>query len=382
MSFVCPRCGNSDPRYIGYKNGKPYCRACISFQGKSVKEDYQVKDNIKLSLTYPLSEKQEKISIDVLNCIKEGKDCMIHAITGAGKTELVYKSMQYALSNKLHVGFTVPRKDVVIDLAPRIKEAFPIADVTSVYGGHSTLLEGDIILLTTHQLYRYEKYFDLLIFDEIDAFPYKGNLTLLSMFINSVKGNFIMLSATPNSEDIDFIKNRNGKIFTLYERYHHKKIPVPEFIKVNKINGFYTVLKLLKQLLNENKPVFVFTPTINEGEKLYRYLSIFLDKGEFVSSKEAERSLNIDRFKNSQLDYLVTTSILERGVTVKDLQVIVYDANSDIYDKNALIQIAGRVGRKTGAEDGKVYFIGEEENESINQSIREIDRYNRLSNLL
>ena len=33
-NYVCPVCGNSDPFYIGYKNGKPYCRKCISIKGK------------------------------------------------------------------------------------------------------------------------------------------------------------------------------------------------------------------------------------------------------------------------------------------------------------------------------------------------------------
>lgn len=380
--YICPRCGNCDPRYIGYKNGLPYCRACVSFQGKNADDSYKVKDDISLTLDYPLSEKQEEISNSVLNCFKSGRDCLIHAVTGAGKTELIFKSVEYALKNKLHVGFTVPRRDVVLDLVPRFKQAFKNADVVSVYGGHNTKLEGDIIILTTHQLYRYEKYFDLLIFDEIDAFPYKDNKTLQSMFINSIRGNFIMLSATPNEDDEKFVKDRGGDIFYLYQRYHQKKIPVPEFVKVTKVTAYLTVYKLLKLFSMQKKPVFIFTPTIADGERLYRYLSLFIRSGEFVSSKEIERSLNIDRFKNGELNYLVTTSILERGITVKDLQVIVFNADSDVYDKNALIQIAGRVGRKLNAESGSVYFIGEEKNGSIENAIREIDRYNRRSSLL
>ena len=32
-SFTCPICGNTDVHSIGYINGKPYCRRCISFCG-------------------------------------------------------------------------------------------------------------------------------------------------------------------------------------------------------------------------------------------------------------------------------------------------------------------------------------------------------------
>jgi competence protein ComFA len=85
----------------------------------------------------------------------------------------------------------------VIELEERIKSAFPSNSVTSVYGGHTSNLEADIILLTCHQLYRYEHYFDLLIIDETDAFPYQGNEILHTYFNKSLKGNFIMMSATP-----------------------------------------------------------------------------------------------------------------------------------------------------------------------------------------
>ena len=33
-NFICPRCGNQDPKYVGYLNGKPYCRFCITMKGK------------------------------------------------------------------------------------------------------------------------------------------------------------------------------------------------------------------------------------------------------------------------------------------------------------------------------------------------------------
>ena len=51
------------------------------------------------------------------------KNSLIYAVCGAGKTELVYQTMAYALEQGLQVGFTIPRRDVVIELEKRIKEA-------------------------------------------------------------------------------------------------------------------------------------------------------------------------------------------------------------------------------------------------------------------
>jgi len=380
--YVCPVCGNEDSRYIGYSNGSPYCRLCLPFSGKKADRDFKVKENIKLELSYPLSEKQEIVAKKVKELLINKRNVLIHAVTGAGKTELVYYSMAYYLKTGLHVGFATPRRDVVVDLQPRIKEAFPSARVISVYGSHSTVIEGDIIVLTTHQLYRYPSYFDLLILDEIDAFPYKDNFLLKSFFRRSVKGNYVLLSATPSRKDIEEVKADSGEVVTLFERYHKAKMPVPQFVKTGPYSIYVRTLRYLKKYEEESKPVFVFTPTISEGKRLFGFLSFFFHNGSFVSSKEEERKIDIQKFKNHQFSFLVTTSILERGVTVRDLQVIVFNADHALYTQAALVQIAGRVGRKIGATSGDVIFLAEEENDCQIGAIEEIEKYNQSLEVL
>lgn len=380
--FVCPRCGNHDPDKIGYLRGIPYCRACISFQGKMADVNYIPSDHLSLHLQYPLSPKQEEISQKVKESIQKGQNVLIHAVTGAGKTELVYPSMEMVLKRKGHVGFATPRKDVVIDLAPRIQEAFSKAKVVAVYGEHNSLLEGDIIVLTTHQLFRYDRYFDLLILDEIDAFPYRGNEMLKHFFSRSIRGNYVLLSATPSKEDQMEILSQGGKILHLDERYHGFPLPEPKVIEQMPLLLPWKVLQLLYRYQKEQKPAFVFVPTIDTGRKLFSFIHLFFPKGAFVSSKEEERRTEIERFKHGEYQYLVTTSILERGVTVKALQVIVYRADHEIYDAASLVQIAGRAGRKIDAPDGDVYFLCEEEQESVKKARSLIHGHNRKAHRL
>lgn len=373
--FVCPRCGNKDPRYIGIRNGQYYCRRCLPFQGQDAKKDFKVKPNLSLTLDYPLSPKQKRISDEVVSCLKEKKNVLIHAVTGAGKTELVYQAMEMYLKLGLHVGFATPRKDVVIDLKPRIEEAFKDARVVAVYGEHTKRLNGDIIVLTTHQLYRYNHYFDLLILDEIDAFPYKGDDLLHTFFYQAVKGNYVLLSATPSKEDLDKMK-KEGRVLQLFERYHKGKLIVPQIILAPEYFLQARCLTELKRFLKMEKPVFIFVPTIEEGEKLFNLLNLFVSGGSLVSSKAENRKIDIQRFKNHDLRYLVTTSILERGVTVKDLQVIIYEADSYIFDQASLVQIAGRVGRKIGATGGEVLFLASDTSAAMLEAIDEIKKYN------
>ena len=75
---------------------------------------------------------------------------------------------------------------------------------------------------------------------------------------------------------------------------------------------------------------------------------------------------------------VVTTTILERGVTYKNLQVFVYKANKYIFDKKTLIQIAGRVGRVIDSPFGEVYFLASKVTKEMKESINEIKKCNDL----
>lgn len=374
--FICPRCGNQDPKYIGHLNGKPYCRFCISMNGKSAVGRKPKSGAVVINLNYPLSPEQKKISDGVLENFKNKKDTLINAVCGAGKTELVYQTMAYCMSQGKTVAFAVPRRDVVIELWYRIHETFPSNFVVSLYGGHTEKLEGDIVVLTTHQLYRYEKYFDLIILDEIDAFPFNNNKLLNQMFFRAVRGNIVMMSATPSDDVIKYFSQENRGILELNTRFHRHPLPVPEVVVRVGFLKFPWLIEQVKKFKKENKKVFIFTPTIDRCEFVYRVISKVLKNGNYVHSKCKDRSEIINNFKNGKYDYLVTTAVLERGVTFKNLQVIIFDADNSIYDSQALIQIAGRVGRKIDAPEGQVIFLVNKTTNSIEKSIRIIKSKN------
>lgn len=375
----CERCGNSDERLFGVRNGREYCRRCLNFTGKEAGADFVVQP-AKLTLDYELSKDQARISEGLIENYKAGKNSLVYAVTGSGKTEIIYQSIEYCLMKGLRVGFAVPRVDIVIELKPRFGEAFKTARIVTVYGEHANRLNGDIIILTTHQLYRYPQYFDLLILDEIDAFPYNGSEELEHFFRRSVRGNYILMSATPSEKIKKEMVDRGGTVFELLSRYHGSPLPVPSYLKKSFFPRFQ-VLKLLAGFLDEGKPVLVFAPTIELTNKLGSFLTSYISNGGMVSSKSCERKEVIQKFKCGFYKYLVTTTVLERGVTVRDLQVIVFEADHRVFSEESLVQIAGRVGRKKGATKGEVIFIGERQNDSIKNAIKAIKRCNALANL-
>ncbi len=375
--FVCPRCGNKEEKYIGFRNGEPYCRKCIIFSGEEARDVPHPPKKAPLSLAYKLSEEQSELSRRIVENFVKGVDTLVYAVCGSGKTEISYGVLAYAISHGLRAGFALPRRDVVIELYWRMMKAFPNNKIVAVYGDHHRRLEGDIVILTTHQLYRYPDYFDLLVMDEIDAFPFKGNDVLIALYKKSLRGHCVLMSATPSKAILKEFHKKNHEVLELMTRFHKKPIPVP---KVNLSIPLFQTLKIIKKLREykkEGKPCFVFAPTIILCESLYEKVSLAVKNGSYVHSERPDKENVIDDFKKGKLDFLITTSVLERGVTIKNLQVLVFHAdNKSIYDSSTLIQKSGSVGRKMDSPDGEVVFFAQKQTEEMTDAIRKIEHYN------
>src|SRR5699024_59807 len=147
-------------------------------------------------LTYAQNEASKAVEEAVL----EEREQLIWAVTGAGKTEILFKGINRALSQGKRVCISTPRSDVVRELLPRIQEAFANIPVQALYG-NSRDREGtaQLMITTTHQLIRFREAFDLLIIDEIDAFPYHHDKSLQFATNRAVKkvSSKIYLTATP-----------------------------------------------------------------------------------------------------------------------------------------------------------------------------------------
>ena len=85
-SFTCPICGNTNIRYIGTRNGKPYCRKCITFRGQKATDDYRLCDKADYKLEYQLSKEQQIMSDQLVDNFRHGINSLVHAVCGRPKT--------------------------------------------------------------------------------------------------------------------------------------------------------------------------------------------------------------------------------------------------------------------------------------------------------
>ncbi|WP_294580399.1 DEAD/DEAH box helicase [uncultured Thomasclavelia sp.] len=366
--MICPRCRNQDPQYFYTFNQITYCRKCIGIGTKQVVqlENRLLNNKVNYHLNYQLTPLQKEISDQLLLRYRQHLNTRLKAVCGAGKTEITYAVIKYALNQNQHVCFTTPRKELVIELANRFKSHFTNVDITCVYGGHSQKTSGQFIICTTHQLYRYSNCFDLLILDELDAFPYANNDVLKGMLQNSIRGNYIYMSATL-TDDPDLLMTK---------RYHGHLLDLPKFHRtLTSLSYLISIIKI-KQYAKLQKPVIVFVPSIQLSTKIAQLFKLAGLKSQACSSKTKNIAYYLEQLKNKQLDVVVATTILERGITIDNVQVIILQGNNRIYNRDTLIQICGRVGRNIHHPSGNIDIFAPYKTRAIKQCIEVIKHDN------
>ncbi|CAM4390663.1 DEAD/DEAH box helicase family protein [Paenibacillus alkaliterrae] len=319
------------------------------------------------------------------------RNFLLWAVTGAGKTEMIFPLVESVLLRGGRALIATPRRDVVIELDPRIRKAFPQAAVVTLYGGSEQRWEsGDITLSTTHQLLRFYQGFDLVIVDEIDAFPYHGDKILHYAADKSCAPGAarLLLSATPPSELQRAA--RRGKLphARVPVRYHRHPLPVPMLLQTPAVKQMLQQRKLpakllaaMRQSLLRDAQLFVFVQQIAQTEPMAALLRAALQHAAVAatSSQDAERADKVQRFRARNIRVLVTTTILERGVTIPKSDVYILDADGRLFDEASLVQMAGRAGRSADDPYGRVYFCSRERNHSQVSAVKHIRTMNRMA---
>lgn len=376
MYMECLRCGNKDPTYFHYGSKGYYCRKCISFSRALIEEDIDpVKYDIGVDaydyeFKYELTTAQKQASRKCLEKIREC-DVLLNCVCGAGKTEIVVESISDYLKRGLKVAYAISRREVVIELEKRFKDIFPKADVIGVYGGHHKQLTGDLIICTCHQLFRYYHSFDLLIIDEVDAFPLKGNVTLMNIAFHSCVGHIIYSTATKDDELMRIVSNRKYYEIDLYTRPSNKPLIVPKIIYLNKLLTYFFLAYLMYTSTNQ---CIIFVNSKKECELYYKIFS-HLFACSYVYSDLDKRKENIMDFKNKKYKYIFATSVLERGITIKDVDVCILNFNMG-FDKASLIQMLGRVGRNINNPYGNAYIVTDHIDRNIFDTIKYLNEAN------
>jgi competence protein ComFA len=391
--LICNRCGNEVSKENKLPRGNYYCRECIVF-GRNINEShlyyFPQKKFPKIDSLHwagQLTAFQSEVSRGLLKGIEQKENLLVHAVTGAGKTEMIYQSVASVLDKGGCVCLASPRIDVCLELHKRLKRDFR-CPITLLHGNSDSYKRAPLIICTTHQLLKFHHAFDLLIIDEVDAFPFVDNSMLYHAVDNSIAkdGIKIFLTATSTDELDRKVKKREITKLHLARRFHAKPLVIPKMVwissvlsKMKKQRLPNKLLGLIKKQRETGFPLLLFFPNIEQGKHLACILkdSFPSETIDFVSSKTENRLEIVENFRKKEVTVLVSTTILERGVTFPCVDVFVILANHRLYTKSALIQISGRVGRSADRPTGELLFLHDGKTKAMSKAIREITEMNR-----
>lgn len=438
------------------------------------------KKGFMVSLPFELTRAQKHASQLVTDFLRDSthNECLVFAVCGAGKTEVVFQAMAHVLRRGGKVLFAVPRSDVVAEVVPRIASAIPDARILELRGGaKSRYPDADIVAATTHQTIRFFRAFDLVVLDEVDAFPYRGSAILNYAVRRATApwGNTVFMTATPDRELLRKADQNEIALVRISARHHGRPLPEPEIIQARlplpddisrgssfrETSGRYTlasgvrrshdktgwgyggarrrygetmrgydetgpgrgetrrdhnetgriarsglclpdkVLAIIERSLIAGRKMFVFVPTVELSHLVLAGISTSLhvagqaptDPGSSSSrhspqprmpmiasihASHPNRELHREAFRTGAIDIIVSTTVLERGITVPNADVLVLYADYErIFDTATLTQMAGRAGRAEDDTQAKVYFVAQQVTASMGAAVRLIQDMNR-----
>ena len=392
-NFMCNRCGRIVLPDNILQTGQTYCRECLVF-GRNISDSYlyyfpqkSFPKNNSLNWQGQLTLYQNEVSEGMLSGIAEKKDLLVHAVTGAGKTEMIYHSVAKIIDDGGCVCIASPRIDVCLELYKRMSRDFS-CPITLLHGEAEPYKRAPLIIATTHQLLKFYQAFDLLIIDEVDAFPFVDNKMLYYAVNQSLKKDGVKIFLTATSTDELDKKVRKGDLKKLHlaRRFHANPLVVPKMLWLSGVLKSMKKGKIPKKLdlllKNQRKsgyPLLIFFPNIEQGKRFSMVLQekFPTEKIGFVSSQTEDRLELVEKFRKNEITILVSTTILERGVTFPCVDVFVVLANHKLYTKSALVQISGRVGRAAERPTGELLFLHDGATKSMQQAIKEIKEMNK-----
>jgi competence protein ComFA len=398
--FRCNRCLSEDARHFYAFNCRKcrkicrYCRHCLNMGRVAECDDLlywsgpdrQASGKPVLVWEGRLTPLQEQAAGELEESLLAGRAHLLHAVCGAGKTEILFGPVHRLLSEGKRLCIATPRTDVVLELLPRFEKAIGGTVIHGLYGGsgHGEGLAG-LVIATTHQLYRFSEAFDAVIVDEADAFPYSFDSTLRLAVKKALKpgGVLAVVTATPSPSILSEI-GREGSRSVIPVRFHGHPLPVPRAVPLfgyrRKIAAGMIPERLkawTEDRLRKKEPFLIFFPSVPLMEQCLPLFSD-LDTGiGAVHASHPDRRSLVMALREGRIPGLLTTTILERGITIPRVQIAVIGAENAVFDHSAIIQISGRAGRSPEHPDGEVILFHHGITPEMDAAVREIRRLNR-----
>ena len=346
----------------------------------SLKSQYEVESegisldkNVKMSelidkLPFRLTKAQLRVLEEIDNDLESSKPMnrLLQGDVGSGKTVVAEIAAYKAVKSGYQVAIMAP----TAILATQHLESFTsLLDDTGIkcellISGISKKKKEDIlerlkngeidILIGTHALLEENVVFKnlgLVVTDEQHRFGVRQRSTIAKKGDNP---NVLVMTATPIPRTLALILYGDLDISIIDELPPNRKkidtFPVTKEMD-DRVNNF------IKEQIDSGRQAYIVCPLVEDSEEIdarsvlelaEKYKNVvFKDyKVEYLHGKmkPKEKDEIMERFKNKEIDILISTTVIEVGVNVSNANIMVIE-NAERFGLAQLHQLRGRVGR-------------------------------------
>ena len=291
-------------------------------------------------------------AVAMFNAIKNGYQSVMMAPTGI-LAEQHFNSFK-ELFSKYNINVELLSGGMTAKQKKLAKERISSGEANIVIGTHA-LLEDDVVF----------KNLGFIVTDEQHRFGVKQRSKLTEKGENP---DTLVMTATPIPRTLALILYGDLDISIIDELPPNRK-PVETFLISEKLQS--RLNSFVSKEIDEGRQVYVVCPLIEEDEekidnedkpKLKTVIEVAEDykkvfpnyKVEFLHGqmKQSQKDEIMLKFKNHEIDILVSTTVIEVGVNVPNATLMIIE-NAERFGLAALHQLRGRVGRG----DEKSYCI-------------------------
>ena len=325
------------------------------------------------SLPFKLTKSQYKaIELVCDNFIKGlASTRLIQGDVGCGKTIISAISAYATCMSGFQTSFLAPTELLVDQHYNYFKNLFNATDIEISYLKNSMpakikkdtlkrLKNGSIdIIIGTHSLLNPSvsfKQLGLCIIDEQHKFGINQRSSFVDNRDSSGKSpHLIYMSATPIPRSLALVLYQGLDYTTIKDMPKGRKNVITERVDPDYRSNMYSKIK---QRLNVGEQVFWVCPSINVSEsselesvysayddisRVFVNQNIAILHGQLDDKKQVD---TIKKFRNSKIDILVCTTVIEVGVDIPNATCIVVE-DSNRFGLSQLHQLRGRVGRSS-----------------------------------
>lgn len=342
------------------------------------------------SLPFQLTKAQKKVITEIYKDLEQGRivNRLVQGDVGSGKTMVAMVLLLYMIENGYQGALMAPTEILAIQhylgIYSKMQElGLRVELLTGSIRGKKRrkllddLKEGNIdLLIGTHALLEEEVRFHQLGFIVIDEQHRFGVLQRKKLREKGILTNLLVMTATPIPRSLALSIYGDLDVSILDELPPGRSPIKTKWISTEE--DMEKMYAFIRKHLSQGKQAYFVAPLIEESEKLL--LSSILEVEEEVKEKlpnykiallhgrmkNIEKDEIMQRFKQREIDILVSTTVIEVGIDVPNA-VIMTILNAERFGLSALHQLRGRVGR--GKDASFCFLISKTQNETSKQRL-------------